>query len=860
MKQRIHVVAHTHWDFEWYFSRQESQIQLLYHMDEVFKALETNQLSYYVLDGQMAIVDDFLDLCPEKRSELMTYIKANRLFIGPWYTQVDELTTSGESMIRNLQLGINSAEELGGAMNIGYLPDSFGQSQDIPKIYNGFGIHRAIFWRGMPKEKDQTSFYWESSDGSKVLATVLKNGYYVGASWIESNNEELPIEEEIQLLPVGGDQRAVDRTLNNQIEQANQKGSQYFIPSHYEAFFDDLENKNTSFETYTGEFIDPSVSKIHRGIYDSRADIKQLYDGLERLMVYQVEPLMILANQCGLESKLSACKSIWKTIARGQAHDSAGACNSDKTNRDIYNRGICATQQAQSLIDIMLRKMGQTRMNSDLCIWNTELVPYNGIKVIQLTTHYPSFQIYDKNHSLITYTLIKQEQRNKSTLRRDKSEEATDIYYVSKVALMVHIDAMDWQEFIIEETKEIPLMPHSISYIENEYYRIECTNGILNLYDKKTGKEHLNFLFVEDSGDDGDNYDYSPPRNDWTLHLDFKNATIHCHGDEQYQWMTMNGYWKVPLDLNDREHHENHHHLKYRLEIHLTTDNLIRFRWVINNSAKDHRLRMVLNTDVQTSYSVQDTPFGITKRPWKDRHLNDWQEIGYKEEPTCLYPFIHFTNLHDNQSSWTFYGLGEKSCQQLSESMIAVTLYRSVGYLGKPDLIRRPGDASGLQNCYVETPDSQLLKTMEFSGAIAIDSEFNPNQLQNRYISLQPALYYQNQDLNEYTTPTQYFQCHPASRKMEHHVIGHIDNLSVVVSSITLSEDNNGWILRLYNSSSSAVDQGGVLELSKESCIYRLDLNNKVQSVEKDRVTRWHIPPFKSGEIQTFAIYPLEQK
>lgn len=48
-------------------------------------------------------------------------------------------------MVRNLNLGMELAESLGGYMNIGYLPDSFGQSKDMPKIYNGFGIQHSVF-------------------------------------------------------------------------------------------------------------------------------------------------------------------------------------------------------------------------------------------------------------------------------------------------------------------------------------------------------------------------------------------------------------------------------------------------------------------------------------------------------------------------------------------------------------------------------------------------------------------------------------------------------------------------------------------------------------------------------------------
>ena len=150
--QNIYTVAHTHWDFEWYFTRQEARVQFIFHMDEVLKALESNQLDFYTLDGQISIVEDYLNLVPEKEDQLKKFVKAGRLFVGPWFTQVDEMTTSGESMIRNLRLGLRGAEDLGNSMRIGYLPDSFGQTQDMPKIYQGFNIPYALFWRGMPRE------------------------------------------------------------------------------------------------------------------------------------------------------------------------------------------------------------------------------------------------------------------------------------------------------------------------------------------------------------------------------------------------------------------------------------------------------------------------------------------------------------------------------------------------------------------------------------------------------------------------------------------------------------------------------------------------------------------------------------
>ncbi|GAF38795.1 alpha-mannosidase [Agrilactobacillus composti DSM 18527 = JCM 14202] len=80
--KNIHAIAHTHWDFEWYFTRQEAQVQFAFHMDEVFSALASHQLDYYLLDGQLSIVDDYLSNFPEKTREFKKYVQAKRLFIG----------------------------------------------------------------------------------------------------------------------------------------------------------------------------------------------------------------------------------------------------------------------------------------------------------------------------------------------------------------------------------------------------------------------------------------------------------------------------------------------------------------------------------------------------------------------------------------------------------------------------------------------------------------------------------------------------------------------------------------------------------------------------------------------------------
>ncbi|KPD00998.1 Mannosylglycerate hydrolase [Geobacillus sp. BCO2] len=183
MRRYVHIVPHVHWDREWYFSAEESRILLVNDMEEILQMLETNpDYPYFVLDGQTVVLEDYLAVKPEQKERIRRLVEEGKLIIGPWYTQTDEMVVGGESIVRNLLYGLKDSREFGEPMKIGYLPDSFGQSAQMPQILNGFGIRRAIFWRGVSERHgtDKTEFYWVSDDGSKVLVQLFPLGYAIG--------------------------------------------------------------------------------------------------------------------------------------------------------------------------------------------------------------------------------------------------------------------------------------------------------------------------------------------------------------------------------------------------------------------------------------------------------------------------------------------------------------------------------------------------------------------------------------------------------------------------------------------------------------------------------------------------------
>ena len=345
--KKIHVYPHTHWDYEWYFTSNESIIQLVYHMDEVIKALEDGDLETYLLDGQLSILDEYIRFMPSNFERVKKLVEEGKLIIGPWYTQTDELIIDGESIARNLFYGIKSASKYGDYLKVGYLPDSFGQSKDMPKILNGFDIKRSIFWRGVSKDVcPNREFIWKGEDDSSLLVYNIKNGYFYGGNLIYSDDVE-KVEKTILdgsqtdniLLPVGGDQRFVDFNLKERIKYYNDRTKNDFeyVESSCDKFFDELE-KSEGLKEVKGEFVNPSNSKIHRSIYSSRYDHKYLNDKIERRLIYQLEPLMVIAQNLGLDPKVEMIEEIWKKLLMNHAHDSACGCNSDKTNRSIIHK------------------------------------------------------------------------------------------------------------------------------------------------------------------------------------------------------------------------------------------------------------------------------------------------------------------------------------------------------------------------------------------------------------------------------------------------------------------------------------------------------------------------------------------
>lgn len=738
MAKQVHIVPHMHWDREWYFSAEESKLLLINNMEEIFERLENDpHYPTYTMDGQTSILEDYLAMMPQNKERLKKLVQDGRLIIGPWYTQTDEMVVGGESIVRNLLYGYKDCQEFGECMNIGYLPDSFGQSGQMPMILNGFNIYRSMFWRGTSERMgtNKTEFYWKSDDGSQVLTQLLPLGYAIG-KYLPTDFNELKIRcdkympvldrgasTDHILIPNGHDQMPLQKNIKDVIEQLHNiyPDKQFFLSS-YDQLFQELEKKN-DYDTIYGELLDGKYMRIHRSIFSSRSDLKSMNTLLENKMTNILEPLASIAYSLGFEYYHGAIELIWKEMMKNHAHDSIGCCCSDKVHSEIMNRFIIVNEKIDRLVDFYKRKITDAidmKISLDkLTVFN--LLPYSRTQVIEaeVTTRMKGFQLMDETEQEISYIIVHQEVVDAGLIDRQIVHYGNyDPFVKYTIQFIQEIPSMGYKTFFIKESeKEKEIQVQQCQNLENEFYHIQChSNGTIDIYDKQNNYQYNNVLLLEDGSDEGDGYDYSPLKDDYVLTSQDVKANISIQKNGYKTTAIIEYDFDLPRDLQSRRLRKKDGSIHVKLNIELKEkSSYIDIQVHIDNKIKDHRLRVLIPTSLQGKMSVSDHQFGMMKRPVYDDAMKVWEKEKWSERPDSIYPMLSYAAIENSHIAAITNSIREYEVTGQDDNTLALTLYRSVGYLGKADLVRRPGRPSGIK---METPDSQLLKEMTFHFAL----------------------------------------------------------------------------------------------------------------------------------------------
>ncbi|HVB22580.1 MAG TPA: glycoside hydrolase family 38 C-terminal domain-containing protein [Ktedonobacteraceae bacterium] len=385
---RIILVPHTHWDREWYQTFQQFRMRLVHTVDMLLDILDRDSaFSHFMLDGQTILLDDYLEVQPQNEERLRQYVRAGRIQVGPWYVQPDEFLVSGESLIRNLQIGLRRAADFGKPMRIGYVPDCFGHIAQLPQILQGFGIESAVFWRGVGAEAHKSEFYWAAPDGSSVLVLHLADPLgYSNARVLPLSPAEFATRTELlasQILPKattgtllfmnGSDHLEPQNGLPATIEAANillahlsaaheQILAQHSETRHYDSMHVEIGTlpqylaavqsypREMPLQTLSGEMRSSQYAHLLPAVLSTRMWIKQQNTATEHLLERWLEPLTAWAARLGMPYPEGLVRLAWRYLLQNHPHDSICGCSIDQVHRENSVRFAQSQQIAEGVI------------------------------------------------------------------------------------------------------------------------------------------------------------------------------------------------------------------------------------------------------------------------------------------------------------------------------------------------------------------------------------------------------------------------------------------------------------------------------------------------------------------------------
>lgn len=324
--------------------------------------MDADERFVFTLDGQLATLEDYLEIRPEAEGRVRQLVEAGRLAIGPWQTLMDEFLVSGETLVRNLETGMRRAEELGGSLAAGYLPDMFGHCAQMPQILRRAGIGHALVWRGVPAAISTSAFRWEAPDGSSVRAEYMPHGYW-GAAYVLSVPDRLaekievldqalrPFFGERPLLAMyGTDHSEPLPQLVELVERLNVTQSRYDVQlTTLAGYVQAVEaaGSESALPRWRGELRSGARANMLMGVTSARIDLKAACARAERLLERYAEPLQALHSA----SPERFLELAWRRLLENSAHDSICGCSSDEVCRQVLVRYDEAEQIARGLAE-----------------------------------------------------------------------------------------------------------------------------------------------------------------------------------------------------------------------------------------------------------------------------------------------------------------------------------------------------------------------------------------------------------------------------------------------------------------------------------------------------------------------------
>ncbi len=514
-KKTVYLIGNAHLDPVWLWRWQEGFAEIKATFRSALDRME--EFPEFIFTCACAAYYRWVEEnCPEMFEEIKKRVKEGRWAIaGGWWIQPDCNIPAGESFVRH---GLYSQRyflrKFGTMAKTGYNVDSFGHNGMLPQILKKSGMDSYVFMRPGTHEKELPGnlFWWESADGSRVMAFKIPFSY---SQWFSPDGGADPVE--LQKLRAesglaeeqgidfmgfygvgnhGGGPTIASLTLIRKLQAEWEDVT--LVHSSPDAYFTAMGKKAAVLPVVRGD-LQHHASGCYSAHSETKANIRKTE---HRLMTAEKFSAMADALH-GLPYPQDRLAKAWQNLLFNQFHDIAGGCSIKEAYedaRDSFGEALtigaealnAALQKISWSIDTMGEEAFYLSKEKDWKSWETgsrgsPLVVFNPLSwevSAPVQVNRKAGRVTDEKGDICKIQTVRASQTN--------AGDKWDTLFIG------NIPAMGYKVFWMHRDEETePMQDNSglraeAAALENDYIRLELephTGYIRRLYDKKNNVE-----------------------------------------------------------------------------------------------------------------------------------------------------------------------------------------------------------------------------------------------------------------------------------------------------------------------------------------------------------------------------------
>ena len=871
----IHIVPHMHYDAVWILNKEDYYfVNIEYILKQALNLIKKSDYKFML--EQTFLLEKIEKDYPHIFSEISNLIKENKIEIaGGQYLLADNMVPNGEVLIKEITEGKKFVKEkLKHDIVVSYGADEFGFNAQWPQILKNCGYKYFIFRRGI-HISTPSEFLWEGIDGSQILTHWMPLGYRAGLFLDQltlSLKQLKKYASTNQILMLSGSgstppqPELVDvinewnRKING--KKGKSKNEYKMIMSSPLQYFNDLEKQNVKFKIRKGEMYSGKFSAVYPDCTSTRMWLKQGMKEFENsiLLLERLDAIAWLINIHD-ENISDQLHKYWKKILFVAMHDVLPGTGVDEIYnevRDIFENERKST--SRSIFDYLKKISSITNLDNDIFIfnplswtvtnWVEIILEFNEGEIKGMSCLKSGDQIIDIE--ILDYSLYQDNSIQKINLGCVISVpplgfKTLDIVKSDKIngeTIIAHGTSFKNKEYEIEVNRENAIITVFKS-IKNNKKLHYCTGNEIIL-DEEIGdlyyhRENLKLLKSETG--DGIKYGIFKPEKYEVIHGKLKS---HIKFKSKYFALR----WPYRFTEKFKPMMYRHDFIDIEKEI-IIYKNLNRIDFVtrIYNKHPHSRLRVKFDTQGRAKSYWCGIQFGAIERKTDLYYQKDTGK--WFEKPSGVFPSFEWIDYAVKNNSNKTVGISllhqGLPSHEIRDGSLYLTLLRSIVLLS----------SDGIMGPCIPTPDAAETKPYTFRYSILPhENEWSEDLIYQHGSEINmPLISFQikkNNNIKKNNSSEN--NSNKIKALVDFQSFLEISESNVILSTMKLSDDKKGVILRVYEIEGKKTITKIKLAANIKNVKLIDFMENEIQEIkeiENDTVTI-EINPFKIITLKIF--------